>query len=43
MILIIDDDFVFDPADVPYYTEEIAGEEFEYVGYDVIEVWRGER
>ena len=42
-VVIIDDDFVFDPADVPYRTEEIAGEEFEYVGYDVIEVWRGER
>ena len=42
-VVIIDDNFVFDPADVPYHTEEIAGVEFEYVGYDVIEVWRGER
>lgn len=27
-VVIIDDDFVFDPADVSYRTEEIAGEEF---------------
>lgn len=40
-VVIINDNYSFAPADAPYRTEEIAGVEFEYVGYDVIEVWYG--
>ena len=40
-VVIINDNYSFAPADVPYRTEKIAGVEFEYAGYDVIEVWHG--
>ena len=40
-VVIINDNYSSAPADVPYRTEEIAGVEFEYVGYDIIEVWYG--
>lgn len=38
--VIIRDEYLMPPTDVPFYKEEIGGVEICYTGYDIIEIWR---